>query len=307
MKSMINEDIEFSKGLPIPYKVYVTNDKGFIKSHAIEIAELIRKSYNGENASIQSADDVVKANIAKIVVNNKGQIISLALYKDTLGGHKRFCSASRKDDPNYREAVQAIIKNDIDPYDQWFWGEVSGPIERYFKKHGGNPIPNHLVYKFLRKPKKDIIELNEDGVHYKRFLRSTDLEPIEKIMFGFKSQEALDLVMRKIDNYGQFKIDVNDAVEDLHEDDNSSIEIRTFDAAVVFIQELDEKHESGFNEMLPSWKEQLLQSIDRLLKEQKKELTSSKKHLIESNLELAKHLIKRMPLLQFHKFSLNMK
>ena len=126
-------------------------------------------------------------------------------------------------------------------------------------------------------------------------------------MFGFKSQEALDLVMRKIDNYGQFKIDVNDAVEDLHEDDNASIEIKTFDAAVVFIQELDEKHESGFNEMLPSWKEQLLQAIDRLLKEQKKELTSSKKHLIESNLELAKHLIKRMPLLQFHKFSLNMR
>ena len=25
MKSMINEDIEFSKGLPIPYEVYVTN------------------------------------------------------------------------------------------------------------------------------------------------------------------------------------------------------------------------------------------------------------------------------------------
>lgn len=301
---IVLEKIMFSDGKPIPYEVYVTNDKTFIRQHALEIYQLIDQSYKSGNASVHSADDVLKANIAKLVFNDLGQIIALALYKDTLGGHKRFCSATRKTDAQYNEAAQAIVKNDIKPYDNWFWGEVSGPIEHYFKKHGGNPIPNYLVYKFLMKPKKDIVELNEDGVHYKRFLCSTDLEPTQKIMFGFKSQEAMNLVMQKIDNYGQFKIDVNSAVEDMHEDENASNDIKSFDAALVFIQELDEKHDEGFNEMLPSWKQQLLHAIDRLLKEKKKALSNNKKHLIDVNLELAKHLIQRMPLLQFHQFNI---
>ena len=302
---MIVEKIEFSKGEPTSYEVFVTNDKDFIRQHAIEIFELVDKSYHGENTSIHSADDVLKANIAKLVFNDLGQIIALALYKDTLGGHKRFCSATRKDDPKYGIAAQAIVKNDIEPYDNWFWVEASGPIEHYFMKHGGNPIPNYLVYKFLRKPKKDIVELNDDGVHYKRYLHSSDLEPTQKMMFGFKSKEAMDLIMQKIDNYEQFKIDVNAAIEDLHEDEDASDETKSFDKAVIFIQELDEKHDDGFNEMLPSWKEQLLLAIARLLKEQKKKLPKEKKHLVKTNLDLAKHLIQRMPLLMAKQFTMS--
>ena len=304
----LTEDIHFSIGKPIPYEVYVTNDKDFIMKYSNEILSLVKNAYRliGGNKSLTRKEDFKNVYIAKFVFNSNDKIIALALYRNDLGGFKRFASASNKNDPKYLDAVQAIIKNDIEPYDNWFWVEASGPIEHYFKKHNGNPIPNYLVYKFLRKPKKDIVELNADGVHYKRFLNTSDYEPTEKIIFGFKNQASMDLVMDKIDNYGQFKIDVNDTLHDLFEDEPyATDDKKSLTAASVFIQELDEKYEGGFNEMLPSWKEQLKYAIVRFLKEQKKlNLSSSERSYVDGNLNTARFLIKRMPLLKVHQFHL---
>lgn len=301
----LNEEIEFSTGKPMLYEVYVTNDKNFIMKHSNEILKLVKDSYEplGGNKSLTRKEDFKNVSIAKFVFNDNHQIIALALYRDNLGGNKRFASASDKNDPKHLNAVQAIIKNDIEPYDNWYWIEASGPIEHYFKKHNGNPIPNYLVYKFLQKPKKDI-ELNDDGIHYRRFLNSSDLEPTEKMMFGFKNQDAMNFVLNKIDNYSQFKIDINNAIHDLFEDEiDATKDDKSFMSALVFIQELDEKYEGGFNEMLPSWKDQLKYAIARILKEQKKKnLTKEKINLIDSNLNLARFLIKRMPLLKAHQF-----
>ena len=306
MKPIV-EEIEFSYGDPKPFEVYVTNDKGFITKHANEMFNLIQQSYDrlGGNISIHEPNDIAdKSSVVKVVFNNINQIIALALYRDDLGGHKRYTSASNLKDPNYYDAVQAIIINDIEPYDNWYWVEASGKIEEYFIKHNGNPIPNHLVHKFLRKPKKDIVELCEDGAHYKRFLSSTDNTPTQKIIFGFKDKSTMDKVMAGVDNYDQFKIDVNDAIKDLYEDDNNiTDDDKSLEAASVFIQELDEKHDEGFNEMLPSWKEQLKSAIARFLKEQKKKsLSFNKTSYINANLNTAKRLIKKMPLLQPHQF-----
>lgn len=203
--------------------------------------------------------------------------------------------------------MQTIIKNDIEPYDNWYLVEVSNKIEHYFKKLGGNPIPNYLAYKFLRKPKKDIILL-DDGVHYQRRLNSVDSTALTKAIYGFKSEEMMKLVMSKIDNYEKFKIaansivDDNSIVDELHEDEEDvSNDARSLEAASIIVQELDEFHDAGFTEMLPSWKKQLLQAIARLLNEQSKTGISSKqKSYIKSNLDTAKYLIKHMPLLQFH-------
>ena len=204
------------------------------------------------------------------------------------------------------------MQNDIEPYDNWFWVEASGPIEHYFKKHNGNPIPNYLVYKFLRKPKKDIVELNVDGVHYKRFLNTSDYEPTEKMIFGFKNQASMDLVMDKIDNYGQFKIDVNDTLHDLFEDEPyATDDKKSLTAASVFIQELDEKYEGGFNEMLPSWKKALDQALDYLQKMLPYVLSNSnvfsknKTEQIKSAIRHGNNLLKYMPLLQLHTFKLD--
>ena len=306
---MILEDIEFSIGEPKPFDVYVTNDKSFISKYMNEMFSLICQSYDrlGGNISIHEPNDILsKSSLVKLVFNDDGKIIALALYRDDLGGHKRYSSASNIKDPRYRDAVQAIIINDIEPYDNWYWVEASGKIEDYFKKHNGNPIPNHLVHKFLRKPKKDIVELCEDGAHYKRFLSSSDIEPTQKIIFGFKDKAMMDKVMSSIDNYGQFKIDVNSALNDLYEDEDVvSDDEKSLEAASIFIQELDEKHDEGFNEMLPSWKKQLKEAINRFLKEKrKKSISINEKAYVDANLNTAKLLIDKMPLLQSHQFKM---
>lgn len=296
-------------GKPIPFEVYVTNDIKFISKYAAEMFKLIVKSYakHGSNISIHTVDDITqKSSIAKLVFNDDGKIIALALYRDDLGGHKRFASATNKNDSRYREAAEAIVQNDIEPYDNWFWVEASDKIEEFFKKHNGNPIPNHLVYKFLRKPKKDILKLHDDGVHYDRMISSNDSVPATKMMFGFKSKEAVNVVMQRIDNYDQFKINVNESLNDLFEDeDNATEETKSFEAASIFIQELSEKHDDGFNEMLPSWRDQLKMAIARILKEKKthKHTTGSTSY-IEANLNTAKYLIQHMPLLKVHQLHL---
>ena len=117
---MIAETIEFSSGNPTPYKVYVTKDKDFMARYSNEMFQLISASYKTGNVSIQNPNKILKSSIAKLVFNDAGQIIALSLYRDNIGGFKRFCSASQQDDPRYKEAVQEIIESDIEPYDNWF-------------------------------------------------------------------------------------------------------------------------------------------------------------------------------------------
>ncbi len=288
--------------------MYVTNDSAFIAKHAHEMFGLIAQSYAkcGGNASIHKAEDIPqKASIAKVVLNGHGRIIALALYRDDLGGHKRFASATRKADPRHIEAAEAIVQSDIEPYDNWFWVEASGKIEEFFRKHNGNPIPNYLAYKFLRKPKRDVLKLHEDGVHYDRIMSSNDTTPTTKMMFGFKSAEAMRMVMQHVDNYEQFKIDIDEALHDLFEGDTSATDsMKSLEAASIFIQELSEKHDDGFNEMLPSWREQLKAAVARLLREkqQKKNHTKNTVAYVEANLKTAKYLVQHMPLLAVHQF-----
>lgn len=300
---MISESIEFSTSEPVPYKVYITQDKSFVEKYANEILSLVSASYANGNKSVRTTRDVLGANMAKFVFNAIGQIIALSLYRSDLGGFKRFCSASRKEDPKYKGAVQEIIKSDIEPYDNWFWVEASGPIEHYFKKHGGNPIPNYLAHKFLRKPKKDIVELDEDGAHYKRFLFSDSAEPTKKMIFGFKSREAADLVMQKINDYQKFKLDVDSAVEDLFEGEEVSAADKSLEAASIVIQEIEERYESGCNEMLPAWKDALDGAVARFKEEQcRTGLDDGTRLYVDSNLATAERLLQEMPLLVVRQF-----
>lgn len=302
---MTSESIEFSTGEPTPFKVYITQDKGLIGKYTNEILSLVTASYADGNKSVRTVRDVLGASVVKLVFNAVGQIIALSLYRSDLGGFKRFCSASRKEDPKYKDAVQEIIKTDVEPYDNWFWVEASGPIEHYFKKHGGNPIPNYLAHKFLRKPKRDIVELDEDGAHYKRFLFSDSAEPTKKMIFGFKSREAADLVMRKIGDYQKFKLDVDTAVEDLFEDEDASAADKSLEAASIIIQEIEERYESGCNEMLPAWKDMLDSAIARLKEEKLMVgLDDGMRLYVDSNLATADRLLQEMPLLVVRQFKL---
>lgn len=201
-----------------------------------------------------------------------------------------------------KNANQEIVKSDIEPYNNWFWGEVSGPIEHYFKKHGGNPIPKELAPKFLNK-KNIVLNPNpNDLVHYTRKIANLE-DPIEKAIYGFKDEAMAKEVMESIDNYEDFKISVNSQPDKMNESEfsNSLLE----DALVVVIQVVDMHEEFGFNEMLPHWHKALTNAV--LFMEKHINNISNKDKLVQvkSSINIAKHLLEEMPLLTIHKFTTN--
>lgn len=189
-----------------PYELVVTFDKDFIKSRRTEIFELVVDSYK-KIGGFKGADNprslVKNSDIGKFVFDENGQIVALALYRTDLTGKKRFCSATKQLDPFHIEAAKIIIQNDIEPYDNWYWVEASGKIEKLFKELNGNPIPNYLVEEVFKNTKTKITALSADGLHYARPIGDGD--ELEKMVFGFPSKEIFDATMKKIEDYKSFK------------------------------------------------------------------------------------------------------
>lgn len=167
------------------------------------------------------------------------------------------------------------VKHDIAPYDGWYWVEASGAIEKLFKKFEGNPIPNHLAHKFLQKPARDLV-LDEDGIHYTRALGEHGSE-IKKMIFGFKRLEHAKKAIEAVDNYEKFKKDVNQAVEEILEDDYSSASNskRDLTRAVYITNTIEDWQEyGGLNELTPTMAKELQAAVDSL--------TSTTKSFMES-------------------------
>ena len=234
-----------------PNEVHVITDKGILNPIRDEIFRIVQDSYAdiGGFPGASSPRTLIKdTDLAKIVFGEDGKITALALYRTDMDGNKRFCSGTRKSDPTYREAAEAIVKSDIEPYDGWYWVEASGTIEKLFKKNGGNPISNHIAVRQIGVKGKDAL-LMDDGVHYETYY-GQDRTPEVKMMFGFKNQDVYDKVMSEIDDYCEFKA----FALALAEDDIK----RNVAAERVFISDLFDMHREGVvNELTPKWRDRL--------------------------------------------------
>ncbi len=172
------------------FKVETLEDQESIRPFIDEMIKLLVDAYHGKFLIAKRPKDLLKnTDLAKIARDSNGRIIACALYRTDLDGKKMMCVGGLVGNTLKREAVKEIIRSDIEPYDGWYWAEVSGKIEDYFKQLNGNPIPNALAPVFLG---LDTIELEEDGVHYIREI-GKDKVPYSKMIFGFRNESDVKL------------------------------------------------------------------------------------------------------------------
>ena len=281
-------------------KVYLTNDKDFVKKHIDEIWNMLEKGYADKGGLIVKSKEklIDSIDLIKLVFAENGAIDALMTYKFFAGGKKMFLGAAKKSNAG-KNAIQEIIKSDIEPYDNWFWGEVSGPIEHYFKKHNGRPIPKELVHKFVGS-KRAITPSPDpnDPIHYSRQI--ADLSgSIEKAMYGFKDEAMAREVMESIDNYEGFRLSANMLSDKMFESENlDHIE----DALNIIIEIVEFHEELNINELLPSWNEQLNLAM-QYLESHIDDIEDSNKILqVKSAIKQGHYLKKEMQPLVLHQF-----
>lgn len=100
----------------------------------------------------------------------------------------------------FHDAGVGLLENfDINNHKLFYWCECSGSIEYYFDKFLGIKIPNTYVTSLYNNAgiSSKIVSLSEDGYHFVRSLTvQNDEYEIEKIIYGFPSQEIFDEMMK---------------------------------------------------------------------------------------------------------------
>lgn len=168
-----------------------------------------------------------KASLFTLCFEN-GKIVWGAVYNDYLGGQKLVGCGTVDGSPEHKAQLRDIIADDANNYSKWHWAEVSGPLEHWFKKYNGYPIPVEFIPTLLDN-RKEIIPLS-DGAHYKRLLNG-GIE-ITKIMYGFKDQTVFDNVTKEYENYYDFRFTINnsneihESIERIAEDYNTKTNVR---------------------------------------------------------------------------------
>lgn len=137
------------------------------------------------------------ANLIKIAFS--GDIwIAISVYTGYRGGFKNVGIAATTDSElrdNGIMAVREIIKKDIGHFNQFYWAECSGAVERLYEKYGGIKIPNDYAFGILQKV---VRTEGEDEFHY---LRDVKGEMQRKIIYGFNSQETFEKVLKERTEY----------------------------------------------------------------------------------------------------------
>ena len=186
-------------------------------------------------------------------------------------------------------ALQQLIQGNIINSDLHYWAEVSDAIEHYFKKHNGYPMPNVLASEILGIDKSRITLSQTDKVHYDRPI-GPDGEIFTKMIFGIKSEEIFNAAIREVENYGKFMQEVNNIQE--------SVQKYTVKQAIFIIENIYRAHEEdGFNELIPSWREALENSLIALK-------NAPKSQTVEDYIGYCEYLLDDMQILELHPLSI---
>ena len=151
-----------------------------------EVYHLLYNAYKpiGGLFGIKDANDLVKQTHLWKLVRKNGKIIAAIVYQDKLGtGERKAIGAGSDQSEEGKKALFKIMQEDMQISDRHAIAEASGKMEHLFKKMGGIPIPNTEAQKILG-PSKKILELNSDGIHYKRAIGPDEII-VEKVLFGF--------------------------------------------------------------------------------------------------------------------------
>lgn len=145
------------------------------------------------------------------------------------------------------------------------WGEVSGNVEKYFKRFEGYPLPNELVAEVLNKDQSKI-ELSNDGFHYKRKIANRD-DSTEKVIYGFKDKATADKVLA-LSAYEMARHEFNEQsiLNNISSINESFIgKDLSFEGACSFVNQLSDMYdEEGIRQLPPTLSAVLDQSIEIL-------------------------------------------
>lgn len=224
---------------------------------------LIKKSYEkiGGKQGDRTVDQLKAVQTIAQVVYDKGKIIAYALGKkvhsNDIGNKLNLigCDQTWKG----KEAMQAIIKYNIDNFKANVWCECSGVIEHWFKKYDGYPIPNQLVPEIIGEP-RDKVWFHEDGYHYRRFLAAAHGRFVQKIMFGFVNNDIMRKTLNQI-GYDIMRDRINNKINEKSVDNTMS----ALQKAEEFVQQMDKLAEDGMQEILPNMAAFLNKAVEILI------------------------------------------
>lgn len=318
---LLGEDIEESSDKEVfypapekiePNKIYSIDDKDFVKTYISAIFGMMKDRYS----DIGGIEDMVKSpqmllsktDLFKIVFDDRLDVLACSTYKYYLKGNKLFLCAGCRNGGTGAKALESIIISDIQPYDNWFWGEASGAIEHYFQKHHGNAIPNYMVWKFLNKPREEI-KLDPRGpeidpIHYSRILGDPQKENWQrKSMWGYRDEAMAKEVLSEIQKDENFRLKSETVTEELFPAADETT--RSTEKAIGIVAEITEfNEEKECHEMLPSWSKKLDEAIS-IINEQKDSVKDiGMKKRLTSALNAAKILRQNMPVLRLRKLEL---
>lgn len=173
--------------------------------------------------------------------------------------------------------------------DYQYWVEVSESIEKYFRKGKACPVTNTIALKWLDMNNNMVRLSNKDAIHYERFIAG---QWYEKEILGLYSKDDFDAIISAIEEYSKFLKDVNQI--DKKDENGGKYSLKQ---AIYIIENIyRENEENHFYELIPSWHQALLDSLEVLQ-------TAEPSRAIADYIDDCNYLFENMPLLQLHKRS----
>ena len=175
-----------------------------------------------------------------------------------------------------------------------YWVEGSGAIEHFFKKQNAYyPIPNTMASEILGVPADRIRACSGDKVHYERMIGSdSDPDWRVKMMIGVQDEATFNRVVEMADNYEGFRKEMNKVEEGVSNR-------YTIKQAIYIIENIYRAHEEdGFNELIPSWHQGLVDSLASL--RQSGQTTKT----VMNYIKYGEYLLADMQLLELHPLEL---
>jgi hypothetical protein len=147
------------------------------QAYAAQVWDILQQSYSsipGGFGSVASIEELIAKSGLWKMVSRGGAISAVNVYRDQYG---RKSIASGQDGTRQGKRDYRMLKND-DVKLRRAWAEVSGGPEKMLARMGATAIPARYASMLTG---KQILEFNDDGMHYTRLIAG---EPHEKVMYG---------------------------------------------------------------------------------------------------------------------------
>jgi len=165
---MTNSKLLFTQNINIE-TITLDSEKVFIVDEVYSILENAYRDVKG-GLHFQSCDDLLLNTAMWKVIYSDTTIVGVIIYKAKQGLKMVAMGLSSNLKRSYNNIVKQTLVHLFKLTFSYTWMELSEGAEKFILKHGGSKyiLPNHLAKELT---KKEIIELCDDGVHYKRVIK----------------------------------------------------------------------------------------------------------------------------------------